>query len=704
MFKVKTIKKFVSFPILATDGSSTTTISPQIDYRSLMMCSADPKSCPVHTITENHVRWSFIYTEEDLTALIASLNPLGKRERELRDQLDDEKELILDHISHCKVRKLTVPAEERLRHLEALVKNTISKKYLHLLNPLEAAIEIVDPNTDLDIRMRQMMVDLADKVRTGCLGVIKVKDKQKWRDGLVSGNFETQVEKLVYGFQKLTPTDLESGSDDDIDPDDDLNMALNQFEDPGHFLGDTVEIESEDSSDEGISLHDSVDLQRLIHQFAQAMIQVKQSIEDKFMGPPFVPKFTKNQKNNKLLKKFTANFEIALMGTVNFSQLFLHFNILNDAIKWSKSVLKAYCRICRRRNEPDKMLLCDNCNGGHHMHCLKPKLKSVPANDWFCPKCDPEQKVEKPQKRARKRKFFSEDSDEEENVEETEQENVDDEEGDEAAADEQEEDDDADEAEEDDDDEDEADDVSTNSDDDVPVCSICTFSAEADELATCTTCTLICHFDCAIPPLRKNPRNWICWRCQKKQKRKARTVKTRAFDDDEVRGRPKKNKKESSGVRLSNGRDSTSRRSSRKHTINDDVFDNDSDDEPLIGSKRPRTSDEGGGSSSTTSTGEQTHAKIRRSRNGDLPLHSVDLYALLDDIAKNDDSWPFNRPVSKMEVPDYYKIIKSPMDFAKIKSRLNLGHYQTDYDIMNDIQQVFVNCDLYNTSESEIYQ
>lgn len=58
----------------------------------------------------------------------------------------------------------------------------------------------------------------------------------------------------------------------------------------------------------------------------------------------------------------------------------------------------------------------------------------------------------------------------------------------------------------------------------------------------------------------------------------------------------------------------------------------------------------------------------------------------------------------KTEVPDYFDVIKFPMDFAKVKSRLNLGYYKSDYDIMNDIQLIFNNCDTYNNTDSEIYQ
>lgn len=33
------------------------------------------------------------------------------------------------------------------------------------------------------------------------------------------------------------------------------------------------------------------------------------------------------------------------------------------------------------------MLLCDECNRGHHLYCLSPPLTAVPKCDWFCPRC-----------------------------------------------------------------------------------------------------------------------------------------------------------------------------------------------------------------------------------------------------------------------------------------------------------------------------
>lgn len=45
------------------------------------------------------------------------------------------------------------------------------------------------------------------------------------------------------------------------------------------------------------------------------------------------------------------------------------------------------CQVCRKGDNDDCLLLCDGCDRGCHMYCLKPKITQVPEGDWFCPTC-----------------------------------------------------------------------------------------------------------------------------------------------------------------------------------------------------------------------------------------------------------------------------------------------------------------------------
>ncbi|ODQ54061.1 PLU-1-domain-containing protein [Saitoella complicata NRRL Y-17804] len=45
------------------------------------------------------------------------------------------------------------------------------------------------------------------------------------------------------------------------------------------------------------------------------------------------------------------------------------------------------CEACGRGDHAPSILLCDGCDSGYHMGCLDPPLKSIPKNEWYCPKC-----------------------------------------------------------------------------------------------------------------------------------------------------------------------------------------------------------------------------------------------------------------------------------------------------------------------------
>ena len=61
-------------------------------------------------------------------------------------------------------------------------------------------------------------------------------------------------------------------------------------------------------------------------------------------------------------------------------------------------------------------------------------------------------------------------------------------------------------------------------------------------------------------------------------------------------------------------------------------------------------------------------------------------------------AWPFHSPVDSVQLglPDYYKIIKHPMDMGTIKKRLESSYYFSAQECIQDFQRMFTNCYTYN--------
>jgi len=70
---------------------------------------------------------------------------------------------------------------------------------------------------------------------------------------------------------------------------------------------------------------------------------------------------------------------------------------------WCRSVVRVLQGvICDSAHDARKMLLCDGCDKGHHIFCLKPALTKIPRGDWHCAECvAPSKPKTKPKKRRR---------------------------------------------------------------------------------------------------------------------------------------------------------------------------------------------------------------------------------------------------------------------------------------------------------------
>ncbi|XP_078131500.1 bromodomain-containing protein 4-like isoform X2 [Sander vitreus] len=77
---------------------------------------------------------------------------------------------------------------------------------------------------------------------------------------------------------------------------------------------------------------------------------------------------------------------------------------------------------------------------------------------------------------------------------------------------------------------------------------------------------------------------------------------------------------------------------------------------------------------------------------------------VLKTLWKHHFAWPFQAPVDaiKLGLPDYYKIIKIPMDMGTIKKRLENHYYWNAHECIQDFNTMFTNCYIYNKPGDDI--
>ncbi|CAG5133116.1 unnamed protein product [Candidula unifasciata] len=103
---------------------------------------------------------------------------------------------------------------------------------------------------------------------------------------------------------------------------------------------------------------------------------------------------------------------------------------------------------------------------------------------------------------------------------------------------------------------------------------------------------------------------------------------------------------------------------------------------------------------------EEITASGKRKAPGGLPEHELKVCErILLELFCHPSSVPFQEPVNRMQVPNYYKIITQPKDFTQIRCRLQRSHphhYQSIKAFLYDLRQVFINCAIYNKTGSEV--
>nr|XP_043632033.1 bromodomain-containing protein 9-like [Erigeron canadensis] len=76
------------------------------------------------------------------------------------------------------------------------------------------------------------------------------------------------------------------------------------------------------------------------------------------------------------------------------------------------------------------------------------------------------------------------------------------------------------------------------------------------------------------------------------------------------------------------------------------------------------------------------------------------LLFILDRLQKKDTHAVFSEPVDPDELPDYHEIIKQPMDFGTVRSKLDAGLYSYLEDLEADVYLICSNAMQYNSSDT----
>lgn len=399
----KSVKKTVSFT--DNNGINKSSKKDLTEMRiNLMACTGD-KDCPVHCKRPDII-WSFYGQQEDLDVLINNLNLRGIREGELKNNLSHELESLKSVINDCPKHKLNADIfKATLKDTNKITKKTKNEN-TNLNFPADVAV-----NEVMELTLRDYIVDLEDKIKAGCLGSLKVKDRDAWRYAITNSRYDKQCDKLVYGTNEIevdVPTNL---TIDKIKhetrqnsrpgtPDSEIgNVITKSYQDPGKYLG---------PPDDNEKIPD-LKQQMTVRQMACAILQLFHAVEPKYLKRP-LGLDDKDKKHST--EEAKERWEQSLMASTSWSQLFLHLNTLESSVAWGRSALNARCRICRKFGDAENMLLCDGCNKGQHLYCLKPKLTSVPEDDWFCSTCKPRETKPKEKAKRNRKKFEDEDEDE----------------------------------------------------------------------------------------------------------------------------------------------------------------------------------------------------------------------------------------------------------------------------------------------------
>nr|DBA14261.1 TPA: hypothetical protein GDO54_005255 [Pyxicephalus adspersus] len=359
-------------------------------------------------------RWYYYSSVEQLEQLIECLNTRGYRESTLKDILVQEKSRICQMLSSFPAERFNIsesPSPEDAK--------TGRAKSVNATDSTQTSGE-----KQLELRLCELLLDIEDRIYQGSLGTVKVPDRQLWRATLEKCSYEVLDEDSKDKSMKVEDNDVE-----DMEVDVKQSTGLQGMK-------------HEEQSVPSTNASTPQPVANCVQYLSQALLQIEQGVERKYLKAPLgdaedTKKDSKSDKKKKEEKKkkdedqtsekddasdngriqrtVLDRWRESLQSSGSLSQIFLHLATLDRSILWSRSIQNLRCKVCRKKGDSESMLLCDGCERGHHIYCVRPKLKFIPDGDWFCPECRPRQRSKRPD---RKRPSMDSDVEEEDFTEE----------------------------------------------------------------------------------------------------------------------------------------------------------------------------------------------------------------------------------------------------------------------------------------------
>lgn len=249
-------------------------------------------------------------------------------------------------------------------------------------------------------------------------------------------------------------------------------------------------------------------------QLADLLIQLQQTVPEKFASGIFGTHEVKGKSSKKKVKVSTENLQIWIndcRSCQTFSRLYVLMMIFENSIAWNKSTVGLKCKVCRRKHKDEFIAVCDQCCQAYHLECLRAysmdQTKTSINDLWFCPACRPEPVSKRRTARngsnnKNKTDFYDADIydvDNETASNASSHERSNNENGQEELS------------------EDPTQSDPENISNQETICSVCAVeNSDENELIQCIQCRSFFHCQCHEPPLRCLPRSttWMCTNCR----------------------------------------------------------------------------------------------------------------------------------------------------------------------------------------------